>query len=401
MNGGWASGNQGVTMLDSAVDQEIRDLIQAHGRITFAQFMQACLYSPRGGFYSSRANRINKHFGTSATSHPVYGTLIVRQLEQMWHILGAPSPFHVIEVGSGDGALARSIVDACQQVAPDMAEALSYVAADYEPWWPSPSVHAEGLDERIEGSRLPGGQEVGWGIHRVKAQGLSCFRNVQGCILSNELLDNFPVHRFVIQSGQVKEVFVTLSEGRFTDVLDEPSTPRIEERLVDLGMSLPEGFLGEMNLAMDEWTGQLVDTLDRGFVLTIDYGELAVDLYASNNAQGTLVCFQDHVVSSDPYQHIGQQDITTQVDYASLMRLGEGRGLTTVGYTLQRHFLDDLGFSSLLDELQTRDLSYARAELTRMAMMTLVDPEEYGNFKVLAQAKGLGSDLKLLGFKER
>jgi SAM-dependent MidA family methyltransferase len=83
------------------------------------------------------------------------------------------------------------------------------------------------------------------------------------------------------------------------------------------------------------------------------------------------------------------------------MRLGEGSGLTTVGYTLQRHFLDDLGFSSLLDELQTRDLSYARAELARMAMMTLVDPEEYGNFKVLAQAKGLGSDIKLLGFKER
>ena len=77
--------------------------------------MQACLYSPRGGFYTSRAQRISTHFGTSAMSHPVFGALIARQLEQMWHVLGDPSVFHVIEAGSGDGALARSIVQAARR----------------------------------------------------------------------------------------------------------------------------------------------------------------------------------------------------------------------------------------------------------------------------------------------
>ncbi len=125
--------------LRSAVDQEIRDLIQKHGRITFAQFMQACLYSPHGGFYSSRGTRISTHFGTSPTSHPVFGALIARQLEQMWHLLGDPPVFHVIEVGSGDGALAQSIVQACWRMAPRLAQVLYYVAADYEPrWLPSP-----------------------------------------------------------------------------------------------------------------------------------------------------------------------------------------------------------------------------------------------------------------------
>jgi hypothetical protein len=33
-----------------------------------------------------------------------------------------------------------------------------------------------------------------------------------------------------------------------------------------------------------------------------------------------------------------------------------------------------------------------------MAMMALVDPEEYGDFKVLAQAKGHGFGIDLLGF---
>ena len=165
--------------------------------------------------------------------------------------------------------------------------------------------------------------------------------------------------------------------------------------------SLTEGYRGEVNLAMEDWTGQLSRALDRGFILTIDYGQLATDLYSLQNNQGTLVCYNRHVVSSDPYQHIGQQDITCQVDFTSLMRLGDRHGLATVGYALQRQFLTNLGFSSCLEALQTQGLSTARTALSRMAMMALVDPEEYGDFKVLAQAKGPGLGVALLGFENQ
>ncbi len=384
--------------LRSAVDQEIRDLIQKHGRITFAQFMQACLYSPRGGFYSSRGNRISTHFGTSPTSHPVFGALIARQLEQMWHLLGDPPVFHVIEVGSGDGALAQSIVHACWRMAPRLAQVLYYVAADYEPRWLQSPDHTFDWDNGTGDGMSPSRRDAILGVQRVKTEGLRAFRNVVGCILCNELIDNFPVHRFAIQGGRVKEVFVTSAGGNLTEVLDEPSSPRIEERLTSLGLSLTEGYRGEVNLAMEDWTGQLSRALDRGFILTIDYGQLATDLYSLQNNQGTLVCYHRHVVSSDPYQHIGHQDITCQVDFTSLMRLGDRHGLATVGYALQSQFLTNLGFASFLDALQTQGLSAARTALSRMAMMTLVDPDEYGDFKVLAQAKGHGLGIDLLGF---
>ena len=387
--------------LRSAVDQEIRDLIHKHGRITFAQFMQACLYSPHGGFYSSRGNRISTHFGTSPTSHPVFGALIARQLEQMWHLLGDPPVFHVIEVGSGDGALAQAIVQACGRMAPRLAQVLYYVAADYEPRWSQAPDHTfdwnNGTGDGMSSSR----RDAVLGVQCVKTEGLRAFRKVVGCILCNELIDNFPVHRFAIQGGRVKEVFVTLAGGHLTEVLDEPSSPRIAERLTSLGVSLPEGYQGEVNLAMEDWTGQLAQALDRGFILTIDYGQLATDLYSLQNNQGTLVCYHRHVVSSDPYQHLGQQDITCQVDFTSLMQLGDRHGLATVGYTLQSQFLMNLGFSSCLDALQTQDLSAARTALSRMAMMTLVDPDEYGDFKVLAQAKGTGLGIELLGFEHQ
>jgi SAM-dependent MidA family methyltransferase len=384
--------------LRSAVDQEIRALIQKHGRITFAQFMQACLYSPHGGFYSARGTRISTHFGTSPTSHPVFGALIARQLEQMWHLLGDPPVFHVIEVGSGDGALAQSIVQACWRMAPRLAQVLYYVAADYEPRWLPLPAHTFDWDNGTGDGISPSRRDVILGVQRVKTEGLRAFRNVVGCILCNELIDNFPVHRFVIQGGSVKEVFVTSAGGHLTEVLDEPSSPRIAERLSSLGVSLPEGYRGEVNLAMEDWTSQLSRALDRGFILTIDYGQLATDLYSLQNNQGTLVCYHRHVVSRDPYQYIGHQDMTCQVDFTSLMRLGDRHGLATVGYALQRQFLTNLGFSSCLDALQTQGLSAARTALSRMAMMTLVDPNEYGDFKVLAQAKGNGLGIALLGF---
>src|SRR5688572_14571693 len=242
--------------LRSAVDQEIRDLIQKHGRITFAQFMQVCLYSPRGGFYSSRAQRISTHFGTSPMSHPAFGALIALQLEQMWHLLGEPRVFHVIEVGSGDGTLAQSIVHACWRMAPGLAQALYYVAADYEPRRPQSSDHIVDWDNGT-GVWISSRPDAVLGIQRVKTKELSAFRNVVGCILSNELIDNFPVHRFAIQGGRVKEVFVTLAGGNLTEVLDEPSSARIEERITSLGLSLPEGYRGEVNLGLEDWTSQI------------------------------------------------------------------------------------------------------------------------------------------------
>lgn len=383
--------------LQSTAEEEIRQLIREHGRITFAQFMHTCLYSPRGGFYASGTQAIGSHFGTSPTSHPVFGALIARQLEQMWHLLGEPAVFHAIEVGAGDGSLARSIVHATRQLTTGFARALCYVAADYQPRWPRVSDGRIGRDDQDAAATSGAYQPV----HQVKTAGLHAFRNLVGCVLSNELIDNFPVHRFAIQDGRVKEVFVTVDGGNLVELLDEPSSARIEERLAGLGLSLADGYRGEVNLAVEDWTNEAARALERGYVLTIDYGERATDLYSPANSAGTLVCYHRHAARKDPYEHIGEQDITCHVDFTTLMRLGERNGLTTLGYVSQREFLTNLGFAAFLGALEAQGLSEARETLSRMAMTALVDPEEYGDLKVLAQAKGMGSSVALRGFAAR
>ena len=387
--------------MSSAVEQEIRSLIQQHGRITFARFMQVCLYSPNGGFFSDRSDWISNHFGTAPGSHPVFGALIARQLEQMWTLMGEPPVFHVVEVGSGDGVLAQSIVDACRRTTPRFADALGYVAADYRPRLPlSPcNIFDWPREWRTRESFSRAGTSPA--IQFIKGEGLRAFRNVSGCILCNELIDNFPVHRYAVLDGRVREVFVSLQGESFTEVLDEPSTPRIEARLAGLGLRLPEGYRGEVNLAMEDWVSQLSEVLKSGFVLTLDYGDLAAELYSPQNASGTVVCYNRHTAGDDPYSLVGQQDITCQVDFTSLIRLGERHGLDTVGYLQQRQFLDNLGISSYLAELDNQEMSAARKELNRIAIMSLVDPEDYGSFKVLAQSREMDPDVGLMGFSGR
>lgn len=371
-----------------SVRDEIVELIRREGPITFERFQALCLYS-KAGFYSSRTRPISSTFRTAPTTHPAFGTMIARQLEEMWRLMGQPRVFHTIEVGSGDGALARAVEHAVAAQFPAFARALCYVASDYAPVWPESAIY---LDESTPPAATPPA------IQRVRAQGLDPFRGAHGCILSNELIDNFPVHRFEVRGGRLREIFVGVEEDGFVEVLAEPSTPRIEERLRGVAAGLGEGQRGEVGLAIDAWMDRVAATLDRGFVLTIDYGQRAGDLYSAANIMGTLRCFHDHASSDDPYVHVGEQDITADVDFTALTVAGEQRGLTTVGYSTQRRFLECLGFAALFDEVASSGLSHARVSLRQQAMMGLVDEGQMGDFKVLVQSVGMPSDIRLTAF---
>ena len=381
-----------------ALMQEIYTLIKTFGKISFSQYMQCCLYSPRGGFFSSRESTISRHFTTSPSSHPLYGFLIARQLEQMWKHLGEPQRFHVVEIGSGDGTLALSILNAFQQLSEKLADAVVYVAVDYEPRYPESVQNIRGWNDDRESTRSIDDKKMDHKIQCVKAESLRSLKGIVGCILSNELLDNFPVHRFEIRDNRAKEIFVTVEGEGLVEILGEPSTSEIQGRLDSLGLDLPEGFRGEVNLNLKGWVDQLYQTLERGFVLTIDYGEIARDLFSSHYSQGTLVCYHKHSMNHDSFINVGMQDITSLVDFTSLISLSEQIGLKTIGYTLQRDFLLKLGFMEVYGQLETANLSEAQVALRRMVMDALIDPEQLGGFKVLAQSKAIDSTIELLAF---
>lgn len=381
------------------VTAEILRSIEQCGPITFARFMETCLYSPKSGFYSTRQMPINENFTTSSHSHPEFGSLLAKQIEEMWRILGTPTSFFLVEVGCGDGSLARSIQQSIQTIFPKFSECLIHVASDLSPVF-SDHWRLENLQNPsyLNESTVPTDQ----GIQKVIADGTNGFSNIIGCVLSNELVDNFPVHRFIKINGSIQEVFTHHGENGFFEVIGEPSTSEIPKRLERLTIDLPDGFRGEVNLKIDRWSDNLAQALTKGFVLTIDYGETAPKLYSNHYSDGTITCFRKHQVYDDPYEFIGEQDITSHVDFTSLWESGERYGLKTLGYIEQKEFLVNLGILNTLKQLKFTDgLSEAQIDIRRLAIKSLIDPTQMGGFKVLLQAKGINPPIVLRGFSSK
>ncbi len=353
----------------------IRQRIAAAGAITFAEFMELCLYHPQHGYYMTRRERIGKggDFFTSPSVHALFGRLLARQLRQMWEILGR-GPFSVVEQGPGEGHLALDILDAAAED-PEFYGALSYRLVE---------VSAENRSRQQERLR-PHVLRVAW----VEPGELS---GVTGCILSNELIDAFPVHLVEKREGRLLEVFVTLRDGELAEELRPPGTPRLEDYFHRAGIDPAEGNRAEVNLAALDWMHQTAAVLKRGFVLTIDYGYPTAELYAPFRRGGTLMCYRRHQAHDEPYRHLGCQDLTAHVDFGALQRSGAEAGLETLFFGEQYRFLLALNFVEDLLTLQARTTSEREAQALRLTLKNLILPEGGmgETFKVLVQGKGVG-----------
>jgi len=357
----------------------LRQRIAAAGGIDFAEFMAGCLYHPDYGYYTSPRVRIGKEgdFFTSSSVHSLFGRLISRQLEQMWQLLGRGG-FTIAEQGAGEGHLCLDILDALMEEAPEFYRQLQYRIVEISP--DHQAGQAAQLQRHIDAGR------VSWCA-------LDDLRGMQGCFLSNELIDAFPVHLVDKEGGELKEIFVVNSERGFVEEVRPLANPAIVDYFALVGHGLLEGNRGEVNLQALDWMRRVADVLARGFVLTIDYGYPAEELFAPFRRNGTLLCYHKHQSSENPYQRLGCQDITAHIDFTALQKVGAQNGLVPLYFNEQYRFLLGLGFVEALVELQMRETDPQKAQALRMTLKNLVMPEGGmgESFKVLVQGKGVGS----------
>jgi len=185
-----------------------------------------------------------------------------------------------------------------------------------------------------------------------------------------------------------------LLEGEFGEVIGETSTPQLQKYFDLIGIDLsanvyPDGYRSEINLAALDWLSIVADRLQRGYVVTVDYGYPANRYYNPRRSQGTLQCYYQHRYHNNPYINIGRQDITAHVDFTALERWGEQCGLTKVGFTQQGLFLMALGLGERIASLSEQNIAIAQLLQIRESLHKLIDPTGLGGFGVLVQSKGL------------
>jgi SAM-dependent MidA family methyltransferase len=339
----------------------IREQIQRDGPISFRDFMEMALYHPELGYYSSSRPRLGESgdFYTSAFLTDLFGDLLARQLEEMWQALGS-GPFTVIEYGAGSGLLCRDILSRLREN-DSLYEKLNYFI-----------IEKSGAMRERERQLLS--EKVEW------RQSIGEIGGVTGCIFSNELVDNFAVHR-VVMKEELKEVYVGYA-GDFVEEL-RPAPEVLRDYLVRQGVQLPRDHCAEINLEATRWIQEVGEALERGWVMTIDYGYPAAALY--NKRSGTLACYHRHRVRFSPYEFIGEQDITSHVNFSALDCWGRQMGLEVCGFTSQAFFLQGLGLAA---QLRIREENGMKEMDGRQLRTFLLEMGQ--KFKVLIQRKGIG-----------
>ncbi|MBI5193280.1 MAG: SAM-dependent methyltransferase [Nitrospirae bacterium] len=407
----------------------IKNRILNSGRITFAEFMEMALYHPESGYYSSEKIKLGKtgDYYTSPLVHKVFGELLCKQIVEMWEISGGRD-FTIVEMGAGDGTLCYDLMNYARKKYSDFYDRLRYIIIE----------ESRGMRERqreklLGNAEAPppltgGGQGEGelWEFPENKILWLDysdpIFEiGITGCFISNELVDAFPVHLVEMSGGELNEVYVGIqneppmssgltkdnenpplslrggmgglfSDKAFTEILGTPSTSEINKYFERMGITLEEGQRAEVNLKAIDWMKWIAKSLNKGFVITVDYGYPAEELYAPYRKDGTLLCYFKHRVIEDPFINIGEQDITAHVDFTTLISSGEEDVLHTAGMTDQTHFLFGLGLGGAI---QTSALEQ------RLMIKNLIMPGGMGSvFKVLIQYKGFDSKPELSGLKK-
>jgi SAM-dependent MidA family methyltransferase len=358
-----------------ALSEILVERIRRGGPITFAEFMRECLYHADHGYYSRASGRRFGDYYTSVDVHPIFGRLLARQFAEMWRLLGSPHPFVVVEAGAGVGRLAGHILDFSARALPEFYAALDYLAVERS--GARRAEHAARLEDHVAAGRVSSAGEI---PHTIPA----------GCIFSNELLDALPAHRVMMEQGALREIFVGFENGQFSDMPGKPSTPALERYFHEQGITLEEGQQAEVCLEAGGWIETAARALERGFVLTVDYGHEARALYDEHQNRGTLLAYRDHTVSENLLDVPGEQDLTAHVNFTAVDLWGRRAGLLRTGLVTQSQFLVALGreneFADLYEPGQT-ELEKLRA---RLLLKNLIHPEGLGEkFQVLIQHKGI------------
>jgi SAM-dependent MidA family methyltransferase len=340
----------------------IRAEIEKRGPVSFAWFMHQALYHPEHGYYSSGRCAIGRKgdYFTNVSVGPFFGQLLGAQFAEIWKRLGKIDNFMIVEQGAHDGQFARDVLESVQKHSPEFFEALRYRIVEPFP------VFQDRQSRTLE-------------LFRDKIEWRSSLQPFVGVHFSNELLDAMPVR--LISNG--REKFVGVDGDKFIFV----------ERLVDDDVKFNEAALG--------WIELVAAKLQRGYVITVDYGRSDAEF------QGDVQIRARHRNLDSPFEQIGHADITMHVDWPSIAECAQANGLRVAGFTDQHHFLT--GIMSELGRVGSPEptaADWSQSTLpdspkAKRELQTLLHPEMLGRaFQVLALSKNVDPAApKLAGFK--
>ena len=354
--------------------RQLIERIRRDGALTFRDFMQTALYDAALGYYSTGRLKIGAagDYYTSSNVHSAFGATLAGAFARWWRDSSGGEPMTLVEMGAGTGQLAADVLAALRDEHAALFSDLRYVIVEQ-----SPAMRAR-QRERLAAFN----ERVTWStLDALEREPLTAI------FFSNELVDALPVHRVRWDGKAIEEQFVSLNDERLMLEWAAPSKPELVTYVRRLGVRLRPDQIIEVNLDALDWLTDVSRAMRGGWLITIDYGDLAPLLYAADRGQGTLRSFYRHRLVDSPLERIGEQDITASVNFTALIEGGRDAGFETLSYERQTAFLLRHGLIERIAAMHKPDETLDDVK-ARLAIKNLFVPGGASdNFRVLVQKK--------------
>lgn len=328
--------------------------------------MELALYHLRHGYYASGKARIGRNgdFFTNVSVGPIFGKLLAAQFAEIWHLLGRPARFTIVEQGAHDGSFIADVLTELRARWPKCYEAAKCILVEPFPHW-----QAQQAEKTAEFQ-----PKIRW------LDSLRALRSVTGVHFSNELFDAFPARRFEFNGQSWDELFVVEHDGN----LCLERRPAVDVSLPKKGIAAQHR--AEMSTEATREMREISRRMARGVILTIDYGYANDEFFSPLRREGTLQIRARHRRLKSPFELIGDADLSAHVNWTSLIDAGAEGGARLLGLIDQHHFFAGL----LATFFEACDFSASE----KRGLQTLLHPEMLGrSFQVLALGKNFNAPL--------
>ena len=346
----------------AAVADRLRERIAREGPISFADFMEAALYDPEGGYYA-RGAAIGEggDFVTSPSISPAFAGTLARLFAVEAGDLEGDVNF--VEVGAGRGQFLEDFTRQLAQIDPALFERVRLTAVE---------TSAAGR-EAIAARGIKPAPRILASVEELKEG------SIRGWIFSNELYDALPVVRVMGSAEGLQELRVGLEGEKFAWKA-VPAASFLRAHLDALGIVLESGQKAEMAPGAAGLHRRLARALSRGWLVVFDYGHPARVLYHPfARPEGTLSVHSGGRRGGDPLEDPGSHDLTAHVNWDLLLSAGEAEGLHTDRLMRQGLFLAEAGI-----------FDFVASDAEKWRVFRLVDPGGMGEeISVLVQSKGV------------
>jgi SAM-dependent MidA family methyltransferase len=369
--------------MKSSIELYLTDKINNQGEISFSEFMEISLYHKDYGYYTSKKQIFGKNgdFITSPINSSLFGESISNEFINLKSNID--KDLSIIEMGGGDASLA---IDLLKNLKTKNCLPGKYILLEI-----SDSLIKLQKDN-IKKSIPDLYYLFEW---KNSLKGLS----IDGLIIANEFFDALPTERFRVIDDNVECLFIGIDGDSYKYIWNSAPSNFIKE--LELAKNNHEiyfknNYISEINIHYKKWLKSLDKVLKSGVIFLIDYGYNSKEYFLEDRNEGTLVCVHNHQPNFEPMVNIGEQDLSSFVNFSHLSNICLSTKLDVAGYFIQSNFLINLG---ILDLFQSKKMSENEKldELNRLKNILL--PNTMGEiFKVLIMEKNI--DIPLLSTKE-